>query len=180
MTLIELVQTFRLGSTLISLILRRGQLVFQVFDCLAHVSLPRLHLALIDLRLLRRFLFLHGLSFVDLSDELLFLQGQLLSFELDDLEFLLVLAAQLSELEFALPELVRLQLIFFIYGHDLLQFALLSRKVRHQGPILADQGSVFSLCLVESDALVFLSLSQLSQVHIETFEVLALFVLQLL
>ena len=85
LTLIELVQTFRLGSTLISLILRCGQLVFKVFDCLAHVSLPRLHLALIDLRLLRSFLFLHGFSFVDLSDELLFLQGQLLSFELDDL-----------------------------------------------------------------------------------------------
>ena len=98
LTLIELVQTFRLGSTLISLILRRGQLVFKVFDCLAHVSLPRLHLALIDLRLLRSFLFLHGFSFVDLSDELLFLQGQLLSFELDDLELLLVLATQLSEL----------------------------------------------------------------------------------
>ena len=98
MTLIELVQTFRLGSTLISLILRRGQLVFQVFDCLAHVSLPRLHLALIDLRLLRSFLFLHGLSFVDLSDELLFLQGQLFSFELDDLKLLLVLATKLSEL----------------------------------------------------------------------------------
>ena len=98
LTLIELVQTFRLGSTLISLILRRGQLVFKVFNCLAHVSLPRLHLALIDLRLLRSFLFLHGLSFVDLSDELLFLQGQLLSFELDDLELLLVLATQLCEL----------------------------------------------------------------------------------
>ena len=98
LTLIELVQTFRLGSTLISLILRCGQLVFKVFDCLAHVSLPRLHLALIDLRLLSSFLFLHGFSFVDLSDELLFLQGQLLSFELDDLELLLVLATQLSEL----------------------------------------------------------------------------------
>ena len=98
MTLIELVQTFRLGSTLISLILRRGQLVFQVFDRFAHVSLSRLHLALIDLRLLRRFLFLHGLSFVDLSDELLFLQGQLFSFELDDLKLLLVLATKLSEL----------------------------------------------------------------------------------
>ena len=180
MTLIELVQAFRLGSTLISLILRCGQLVFKVFDCLAHVSLPRLHLALIDLRLLRSFLFLHGLSFVDLSDKLLFLQGQLLSFELDDLKLLLVLATQLSELEFALPELVRLQLIFFIYGHDLFQLALLSREVRHQGPVLADQSCVFSLCLVESYALVFLSLSQLSQVHIESFEVLALFVLQLL
>ena len=98
MTLIELVQTFRLGSTLISLILRRRQLVFKVFNCLAHVSLPRLHLALIDLRLLRSFLFLHSLSLVNLSDELLFLQGQLLSFELDDLELLLVLATQLSEL----------------------------------------------------------------------------------
>ena len=98
MTLIELVQAFRLGSTLIGLILCRGQLVFKVFDRLAHVSLPRLHLALIDLCLLRSFLFLHGLSFVDLPDELLFLEGQLFSFELDDLELLLVLATQLSEL----------------------------------------------------------------------------------
>ena len=51
-------------------------------------------------------MFLNALSLVDLSDELLFFKSKLLALKLDHFEFLFVLSAKLSELEFSLAELV--------------------------------------------------------------------------
>ena len=67
----------------IALILRSRELVLQVLDRLALVSLPRLQLRLVDLQLLGRLLLLHRLGLVHLANELLFLEGELLPLELN-------------------------------------------------------------------------------------------------
>ena len=106
LALVQLVEFFGATSLLIGFILSGREFVFKVLDGLSHVALSRLHLALIDLSLFGNLLFLNALSLVDLSDELLFFKSKLLALKLDYFEFLFVLSAKLSELEFSLAELV--------------------------------------------------------------------------
>ena len=106
LALVQLVEFLCATSLLIGLILGGREFVFKVLDGLSHVALSRLHLALIDLSLFGNLLFLNALSLVDLSDELFFFKGKLLALKLDHFEFLFVLSAKLSELEFSLAELV--------------------------------------------------------------------------
>ena len=179
LTLIQFVEFVSTATLLICLVLRSGQLVLQVFDRLPHISLSSLHFALIDLRLFRSLLFLDAFSLVHLSNELFLLEGKLLSFKLDHLKLLFVLTTQLSELQFPLPELVRLQLELFVDRHDLLELALLARQISHQVAILTDQLSVLPFYLVQSDPLILLALTHFSQVGIKCLKTVTLFALKL-
>ena len=179
LTLIQFVEFVSAATLLICLVLRSGQLVLQVFDRLPHISLSSLHFALIDLRLFCSLLLLDAFSLVHLSNELFLLEGKLLSFKLDHLKLLFVLTTQLSELQFPLPELVRLQLELFVDGHDLLELALLARQISHQVAILTDQLGVLPFYLVQSDPLILLALTHFSQVGIKCLKAVTLFALKL-
>jgi len=137
LALIQFLEPLRFTPRLVSLVLSLVQFVFEVFNSAAHVSLPGLHLAFVDLSLLGDFLLLRGLRLLDLPHELLFFEGELLALKFDHLELLLVLPRQLRELEFALPELRRLVLELLVYGHQLFKFALLASEVCHQASVLA-------------------------------------------
>ena len=179
LTLIQFIEFVSAATLLICLVLRSGQLVLQVFDRLPHISLSSLHFALIDLRLFRSLLFLDAFSLVHLSNELFLLEGKLLSFKLNHLKLLFVLTTQLSELQFPLPELVRLQLELLVDGHDLLELTLLARQISHQVAILTDQLSVLPFYLVQSDPLILLALTHFSQVGIKCLKTVTLFALKL-
>lgn len=180
LALVEFVESLGTGPLLIGLVLRLSQFVLQVFGGLPHVTLSRLHLALVDLRLLGAFLFGNRLSLVDLPDELFFLEGQLLALKLDHLELLFVFAGELRELDLPLAEGIRLQLVLLVDSHQLLQLALLSRHVRHHTPRLAHQLDVLLLCLVQSEFLVLFTLDNLAQLHIQGLEAVPLLRLELL
>ena len=112
---------------------------------------------------------------MDLPNELFFFQCKFFTFELDDLEFFFVFTWEFSKLEFPVSEGIGLQLVLFIDRHDLLQLSLLPCHICQKRPVLADKLGVFSLNLVQLDTLIFLTLSDLSQVNWQAFEVLSLF-----
>lgn len=73
LALMDLVEALSLAAVLVRFILRLTKLVFKVFESASHITLPRLHLRLVDLRLLCHFLLLSCLRLLDLPHKLFLL-----------------------------------------------------------------------------------------------------------
>ena len=116
---------------------------------------------------------------MNLTQELLFFKSQFFPFEFELLELFFVFSSKLSELDFALSEGLCLHLILIINRHNLLQIPLLSRQVSHQVSVLGNQLHVLSFQLLQSLILIFLLFRCFFEVHVEGFELVALFQIQL-
>ena len=137
------VNSFNLKTIFFVFILHAIQLVFKLINPAFHISGSAHQLRFkFDLSSFN-LSFLICLCLVDLSDKLLLLQGNPVSFKLHYLKFLSVLTAQFLILLLTFFELTRLVLKFIVDCHNLLQVSMHSLGVLLQLPVYSFKLSIF-------------------------------------
>jgi hypothetical protein len=110
--------------------------IFKLFDFPLKVSFSGMHLALMLVHVPLNVLFGLGFGLLDLSKELLLLEGYPFPFKFDFLKFLPIFLRQLIVLALSVLELLCLHLVFLIDCHDRLEISLHPLEVLDELSIL--------------------------------------------